>query len=42
MEPADFDLNKMYSYADYYKWKFEEGGTLIKKCIFKMSKLFSK
>ena len=37
MELADLDLNKVYSYADYYKWKFEERVELIKGVIFKMS-----
>jgi len=37
MELADLDLNKIYSYADYYKWKFEERVELIKGRIFKMS-----
>jgi Uma2 family endonuclease len=37
MEFADLDLNKLYSYTDYYKWKFEERVELIKGRIFKMS-----
>ena len=37
MEFAQLDLNKIYSYADYYKWKFEERVELIKGRIFKMS-----
>ena len=37
MEFANLDLNKIYSYADYYKWKFEERVELIKGKIFKMS-----
>ncbi len=37
MEFADLDLNKIYTYADYYKWKFEERVELIKGRIFKMS-----
>jgi Uma2 family endonuclease len=37
MEPTDLDLNKVYSYADYYKWKFAERVELIKGHIFKMS-----
>lgn len=37
MELADLDLNKIYTYADYYKWKFEERVELIKGRIFKMS-----
>lgn len=31
------DLNKLYSYADYLLWKFEERIELIKGKIFKMS-----
>jgi len=34
---ADLDLNKIYSYADYFKWKFEDRVELIKGKIFKMS-----
>ena len=37
MEFADLDLNKVYTYADYFKWKFEERVELIKGYIFKMS-----
>ena len=37
MELADLDLNKVYSYADYFKWKFEDRVELIKGKIFKMS-----
>ena len=37
MELADLDLNKVYTYADYYKWKFDERVELIKGKIFKMS-----
>ncbi len=37
MELADLDLNKIYSYADYYKWQFEERVELLKGKIFKMS-----
>ncbi len=37
MQLADLDLNKTYTYADYYKWKFEERVELIKGFIFKMS-----
>jgi len=37
MELADLDLNKVYTYADYYNWKFEERVELIKGKIFKMS-----
>ena len=31
------DLNKVYSYADYLTWKFEDRLELIKGKIFKMS-----
>lgn len=34
---ADLDINKTYTYADYFKWKFEERVELIKGRIFKMS-----
>jgi Uma2 family endonuclease len=37
MKFADLDLDKVYTYADYYKWKFEERVELIKGRIFKMS-----
>ncbi len=37
MKFADLDLNKLYTYADYYKWQFEERVELIKGKIFKMS-----
>lgn len=37
MQLADLDLNKLYTYADYYKWQFEERVELIKGKIFKMS-----
>ncbi len=37
MKLADLDINKVYTYADYYKWKFEERVELIKGRIFKMS-----
>jgi len=37
MQFADLDLNKLYTYADYYKWRFEERVELIKGKIFKMS-----
>ena len=36
MRFADLDLNKSYSYADYFSWKFEERVELIKGKIFKM------
>ncbi len=31
------DVTKLYSYADYFKWKFEERVELIKGIIYKMS-----
>jgi Uma2 family endonuclease len=34
---ADLDINKPYTYADYFKWKFEERVELIRGHIFKMS-----
>ena len=37
MQFADLDLNKLYTYADYYKWQFEERVELIKGKIFRMS-----
>ncbi len=37
MELADIDIDQIYTYADYYKWKFEERVELIKGRIFKMS-----
>lgn len=37
MQLADLDLNKLYTYADYYKWRFEERVELIKGKLFKMS-----
>jgi len=37
MELVDLDLNKVYSYADYFKWTFDERVELIKGKIFKMS-----
>jgi len=37
MTLADIDINKTYTYADYFKWKFEERVELIKGKIFKMS-----
>jgi len=37
MRFADLDLNKTYTYADYFKWKFEERVELIKGKVFKMS-----
>ncbi len=37
MELADLDLNKVYTYADYFKWRFTERVELIRGRIFKMS-----
>ncbi len=37
MTLADLDINGVYSYADYYSWKFEERVELIKGKIFPMS-----
>lgn len=37
MKLADLDLNKVYTYADYFKWQFEERVELIRGYIFKMS-----
>ncbi len=37
MKLADLDMNATYTYADYFKWKFEERVELIKGRIFKMS-----
>jgi Uma2 family endonuclease len=40
MEVTDInslDLNKLYTYSDYYTWKFQERVELIKGKIFKMS-----
>ncbi len=34
---ADLDQNKTYTYADYFKWKFEERVELIRGKVFKMS-----
>lgn len=31
------DLSRLYSYADYFKWKFEDRVELIKGMIYKMS-----
>jgi hypothetical protein len=33
----DLDLNKLYTYADYLTWNFNERVELIKGKIFKMS-----
>jgi Uma2 family endonuclease len=37
MQFAELDLNKSYTYADYYAWRFEERVELIKGRVFKMS-----
>jgi len=37
MELADLDFNKVYTYADYMKWQFDERVELLKGKIFKMS-----
>ena len=37
MTLTDLDINKTYTYADYFKWRFEERVELIKGRIFKMS-----
>lgn len=37
MRLADLDLNKVYTYADYFKWNLEERVELIKGKIFKMA-----
>jgi Uma2 family endonuclease len=37
LQLADLDMNKVYTYADYFQWKFEERVELIKGKIFKMS-----
>jgi Uma2 family endonuclease len=37
MQFAELDLSKSYTYADYFKWRFEERVELIKGKIFKMS-----
>ncbi len=37
MKFADLDLNKTYTYADYFRWKFEERVELIRGRIFKMA-----
>ncbi len=37
MRFTDLDLNKTYTYADYFKWKFEERVELIKGKVFRMS-----
>src|SRR4051812_22326700 len=37
MTLAQIDLNKVYTYADYLKWSFEDRVELIKGKLFKMS-----
>ena len=37
MELADLNLNKVYTYADYFRWQFVERIELIKGKIYKMS-----
>lgn len=37
MKLADLNLDKVYTYADYSSWKFDERVELIKGKIFKMS-----
>jgi Uma2 family endonuclease len=37
MQLAELDLDKTYSYADYFSWKFTERVELIKGKIFRMS-----
>jgi Uma2 family endonuclease len=37
MRLASLDLNKSYTYADYYKWNFDERVELINGRIFEMS-----
>ena len=37
MTLQDLDLDKIYTYADYFKWTFDERVELIKGRIFKMS-----
>ena len=37
MKLADLDVDEIYSYYDYFQWKFEERVELIKGKIFKMS-----
>ncbi len=36
MQLADLDMDKIYSYADYLKWQFDERIELLKGRIFKM------
>jgi len=37
MELSDLDFSKTYTYADYFKWQFDERLELIKGKIFTMS-----
>ena len=37
MHLADLDMNKIYSYADYYQWNFAERIELIRGKIFRMA-----
>lgn len=37
MQLSDLDLSKTYTYADYFKWQFDERLELIKGKIFEMS-----
>ena len=37
MELSDLDFSKTYTYADYFKWRFDERLELIKGKIFRMS-----
>lgn len=37
MTLQELDIDKVYTYADYFKWRFEERVELIKGRIFKMS-----
>jgi Uma2 family endonuclease len=37
MKLADLDVNKMYTYADYFLWQIEERVELIKGQIFRMA-----
>jgi Uma2 family endonuclease len=37
MQLADLDMNKLYTYADYLKWQFEERVELLKGKLFKIS-----
>lgn len=37
MELADLDFSKTYTYADYFKWQFDERLELIKGKIFRMT-----